>query len=141
MSRILILIILSFLASSVAILLKKLNKQNFVTSGWSIPGHIDRQDFEFPNEKWLAMVFSSNACKTCEPVVAKSMKLTTLGIAVQEVPLETKKHLHEKYAIDAVPMLLLTDKFGVVQSSYLGPVDFEDVKKSFEVAISETSMP
>ena len=141
MSRILILIILSFVASSVAILLKKLNKQNFVTSGWSIPGHIDRQDFEFPNDNWLAVVFSSTACKTCEPVVAKSMDLATLGIAVQEVPVETKKHLHKKYAIDAVPMPLLTDKFGVVRSSHLGPIDFEDVKKSFEVTLSESPKP
>ena len=44
----------------------------------------------------------------------------------------------EKYDIDAVPMLLLVDKFGVVRSSYLGPSDFDEVKKSIETVIFET---
>ena len=66
------------------------------------------------------------------------MKLTSLGVAIQEVTAETNKSLHEKYDIDAVPMLLLVDKFGVVRSSYLGPSDFDEVKKSIETVIFET---
>ena len=65
------------------------------------------------------------------------MKLTSLGVAIQEVTAETNKSLHEKYDIDAVPMLLLVDKFGVVRSSYLGPSDFDEVKKSIETVIFE----
>ena len=73
--------------------------------------------------------------------MAESMKLSSLGIAIQEIALETNKDLHEKYDIDAVPMLLLVDKFGVVRSSHLGPANFDEVKKSIETFIFKTQEP
>jgi thioredoxin-related protein len=138
MSRLIVLVLLSCGAFLTAVLLRKLNYRNFVTSGWSVPGHLSREDFEFLNEPWLVVVFSSESCETCKPVVAESMKLTSLGIAIQEVAAETKKDLHEKYDIDAVPMLLLVDKFGVVRSSHLGPINFDEVKKSIETVLFES---
>ena len=138
MSRLIVLIILSSGASLAAVLLRKLNYRNFVTSGWSVPGHLIRADFGFLNEPWLVVIFSSESCETCKPVVAEGMKLTSLGIAIQEIAAETNRELHEKYDIDAVPMLLLVDKFGVVRSSHLGPINFGEVKKSIETVIFET---
>ena len=138
MSRLIVLVVLSCGASIVAVLLRKLNYRNFVTSGWSIPGHLSREDFSFLNEPWLVVIFSSESCETCKPAVAEGMKLASLGIAIQEVTAETNKGLHRKYDIDAVPMLLLVDKFGVVRSSHLGPSDFDEVKKSIEAVIFET---
>jgi len=138
MSRLLVLIVLSSGASLAAVLLKKLNYRNFVTSGWSIPGHLSREDFGFLNDPWLVVIFSSESCETCRPVVAEGMKLTSLGIAIQEVAAETNRELHEKYDIDAVPMLLLVDKFGVVRSSHLGSINFGEVKKSIKTVIFET---
>ena len=137
MSRLIVLVVLSCGASIVALLLRKLNYRNFVTSGWSIPGHLSREDFNFLNEPWLVVIFSSESCETCKPVVTEGMKLTSLGVAIQEVTAETNKGLHEKYDIDAVPMLLLLDKFGVERSSYLRPSDFDEVKKSIETVIFE----
>ena len=138
MSRLIVLIILSSGASLAAVLLRKLNYRNFVTSGWSVPGHLSREDFGFLNEPWLVVIFSSESCETCKPVVAEGMKLTSLGIAIQEIAAETNRELHEKYDIDAVPMLLLVDKYGVVRSSHLGPINFGKVKKSIETVIFET---
>ena len=138
MSRLIVLVALSCGASLVAVLLRKLNYRNFMTSGWSTPGHLSREDFGFRDEPWLVVIFSSESCETCEPVVAEGMKLASLGIAIQEVAAETNKGLHEKYDIDAVPMLLLVDKFGVVRSSHLGPINFDEVKKSIETVIFET---
>jgi len=138
MSRLIVLVVLSCGASLVAVLLRKLNYRNFVKSGWSIPGHLSREDFGFLYEPWLVVIFSSESCETCKPVVAEGMKLASLGIAIQEVAAETNKGLHEKYDIDAVPMLLLVDKFGVVRSSHLGPINFDEVKKSIETVIFET---
>jgi len=138
MSRLIVLVVLSCGASLAAILLKKLNYRNFVTSGWSIPGHLSREDFGFLDEPWLVVIFSSESCETCKPVVTKGMKLASLGIAIEEVAAETNKDLHEKYDIDAVPMLLLVDKFGVVRSSHLGSINFDEVKKSIETVIFET---
>ena len=136
MSRLVLLVLLSFGASLTAVLLRKLNYRNFVTSGWSIPGHLSREDFGFINEPWLVVIFSSESCETCKPVVAESMKLSSLGIAIQEIALETNKDLHEKYDIDAVPMLLLVDKFGVVRSSHLGPTNSEEVRNSIKTVLS-----
>ena len=141
MSRLIVLALISFGASLAAVLLRKLNYRNFVTSGWSIPGHLNREDFGFLSEPWLVVIFSSDSCETCKPVVAESMKLSSLGIAVQEIALETNKDLHKKYDIDAVPMLLLVDKFGVVRSSHLGPANFDEVKKSIETFIFKTQEP
>tara|TARA_B100000929_G_scaffold155973_1_gene123580 strand:- start:7320 stop:7748 length:429 start_codon:yes stop_codon:yes gene_type:complete len=138
MSRLIVLVVLSSGAFLAAVLLRKLNYRNFVTSGWSIPGYLRREDFGFLNEPWLVVIFSSESCETCKPVVTEGMKLTSLGIAIQEVAAETNRGLHEKYDIDAVPMLLLVDKFGVVRSSHLGPIDFGEVKKSIETVIFET---
>ena len=136
MSRLIVLALISFGASLAAVLLRKLNYRNFVTSGWSIPGHLNREDFGFLNEPWLVVIFSSDSCETCKPVVAESMKLSSLGIAIQEIALETNKDLHEKYDIDAVPMLLLVDKFGVVRSSHLGPTNSEEVRNSIKTVLS-----
>ena len=136
MSRLIVLVVLSCGASIVALLLRKLNYRNFVTSGWSIPGHLSREDFNFLNEPWLVVIFSSESCETCKPVVTEGMKLTSLGVAIQEVTAETNKSLHEKYDIDAVPMLLLVDKFGLVRSSHLGPTNSEEVRNSIQTVLS-----
>ena len=136
MSRVIVLVLLSFAASLTAVLLRKLNKRNFLTSGWSIPGHLSREDFGFTNEPWLVVIFSSESCETCKPLVAESMKLSSLGIAIQEIAVETNKDLYEKYSIDAVPMLLLVDKFGVVRSSHLGPTNSEEVRNSIQTVLS-----
>ena len=136
MSRVIVLVLLSSAASLTAVLLRKLNKRNFLTSGWSIPGHLSREDFGFTNESWLVVIFSSESCETCKPLVAESMKLSSLGIAIQEIAVETNKDLHEKYSIDAVPMLLLVDKFGVVRSSHLGPTNSEEVRNSIQTVLS-----
>tara|TARA_X000001036_G_scaffold363267_1_gene347096 strand:+ start:4669 stop:4881 length:213 start_codon:yes stop_codon:yes gene_type:complete len=64
------------------------------------------------------------------------MKLSSLGIAIQEIAVETNKDLHEKYSIEAVPMLLLVDKFGVVRSSHLGPTNSEEVRNSIQTVLS-----
>ena len=141
MSRLIVLALISFGASLAAVLLRKLNYRNFVTSGYSVPGHLSREDFGFLKEPWLVVIFSSASCETCKPVVTESMKLTSLGIAIQEITAETNRDLHEKYDIDAVPMLLLVDKFGVVRSSHLGPDNFDDVKKSIETFIFKTQEP
>ena len=135
MSRVIVLVLLSSAASLTAVLLRKLNKRNFLTSGWSIPGHLSREDFWFTNESWLVVIFSSESCETCKPLVAESMKLSSLGIAIQEIAVETNKDLHEKYGIDAVPMLLLVDKFGVVRSSHLGPTNSEEVRNSIQTVL------
>ena len=136
MSRVIVLVLLSSAASLTAVLLRKLNKRNFLTSGWSIPGHLSREDFGFTNEPWLVVIFSSESCETCKPLVAESMKLSSLGIAIQEIAVETNKDLHEKYSIGAVPMLLLVDKFGVVRSSHLGPTNSEEVRNSIQTVLS-----
>ena len=136
MSRVIVLVLLSFAASLTAVLLRKLNTRNFLTSGWSIPGHLSREDFGFTNEPWLVVIFSSESCETCKPLVAESMKLSSLGIAIQEIAVETNKDLYEKYSIDAVPMLLLVDKFGVVRSSHLGPTNSEEVRNSIQTVLS-----
>jgi hypothetical protein len=36
--------------------------------------------------------------------------------------------LHDRYAIDSVPMILVTDRDGVVRRSFVGPVSATDLE-------------
>ena len=40
---------------------------------------------------------------------------------------QARRDLHERYAIDAVPALLVADQMGAVQASFLGPVTATDL--------------
>jgi hypothetical protein len=48
-------------------------------------------------------------------------------VAVQEIEAIERKDLHQRYAIDAVPMLLLADAMGVVRGSLVGPASAEEI--------------
>ena len=48
-------------------------------------------------------------------------------VAVVEVEYGEAKALHEKYQIDAVPTLLISDAQGVTRRHFLGPVNATDM--------------
>jgi hypothetical protein len=50
----------------------------------------------------------------------RALPLASDAVAVQEVEFVADKALHERYAIDAVPMLLVADDEGVVRASFIG---------------------
>jgi hypothetical protein len=93
----------------------------------SAPEQLDRNDFAAPEAPWLVAVFSSASCQTCANVVTKAKVLASEFVAVEEIEYTARRPLHEKYAIDGVPCLVVADALGVVRASFLGPVSATDL--------------
>lgn len=72
-------------------------------------------------------VFTSETSATCADVVRKAEVLRSTDVAVATVPFQTGRQLHERYAIDAVPCLVIADAEGVVHAGFLGPVTATDL--------------
>jgi len=88
--------------------------------GYPVPTQLDRADFDRPDAPWLVVVFSSATCMSCAEAWEKARQLESDAVAVQDVEVAARKDLHERYAIEAVPMLLIADGEGAVRASYVG---------------------
>ena len=92
-----------------------------------MPGQLDRADFPEPGAPWLVAVFTSGTCDACAATVAKAQALASPSVTVAEIELAARPELHRRYAIDAVPLLVLADGEGVVRASFVGPPSATDL--------------
>jgi hypothetical protein len=92
-----------------------------------LPAQLDRGDFGRPEAPWLVAVFSSETCSTCADVVSKASVLDSDDVAVEIVPYQSRRDTHQRYAIDAVPCLVVADAEGTVRTGFLGPVTATDL--------------
>lgn len=92
-----------------------------------MPALLDRRDFAEPSLPWLVAVFSSDSCSTCADVISKATVLRSADVSVDVVSYQSRRDLHERYAIDAVPCLVVADAAGAVQTGFLGPVTATDL--------------
>lgn len=90
-----------------------------------LPSQLDRSDF--PGAGWLVAVFTSDTCSTCEDVVRKAQVVGCDEVEVSIATFQARRDLHERYAIDAVPCLVIADGDGVVHGGFLGPVTATDL--------------
>lgn len=122
MDRLLLLVVVAASAGTLAHLVQRRRPDAPVRTGWSVPEQLDRRDFDRPDAPWLVAVFTSAKCETCSSVVEVAGPLESKAVAFHEVEAAARKDLHDRYAIEAVPMVLLVDAVGVVRSHHLGPV-------------------
>jgi hypothetical protein len=87
---------------------------------YPVPSQLDRADFDRPGAPWLVAVFSSDTCSSCAGTLEKAEALSSHDVAVQEVSVQARADLHDRYRIEAVPMLLVADRDGVVCASFVG---------------------
>ena len=104
---------------------------------WEAPTQLDRDDFAGGDRPWLVAVFTSATCASCERVVPKAQVLESTQVAVIDVPYQTRKDLHRRYAIDAVPTLVVADAEGVVRASFVGEPSATDLW----AAVAEARVP
>ena len=102
-----------------------------------VPTQLDRSDFVQADAPWLVVVFTSSTCHVCADVARKAEVLASPTVAVQIVEFGADRALHERYAIDAVPAVVVADESGVVRTSFLGPVSATDLW----VAVAEVREP
>ena len=122
MDRLLLLVLVAANAGTLAHLVQRRRPNAPVRTGWSVPQQLDRRDFDRPDAPWLVAVFTSATCDTCGSVVEVARPLESQAVAFQEVEAGERRDLHDRYAVDAVPMVLLVDGVGVVRDHHLGPV-------------------
>lgn len=87
---------------------------------YEVPAMLDRADFARPDAPWLVVVFSSATCLSCQDAWEKVRHLESDEVAVQDIEVSTDKELHERYGIDAVPMIVVADDEGVTRASFVG---------------------
>ena len=90
--------------------------------GYRAPAQLDRSDFEDPGTPWLVAVFTSATCDSCAEVWSKAAVLSSDQVVVQEIEATRDHDLHERYGIQAVPIVAIAGPDGAVGASFMGPV-------------------
>jgi hypothetical protein len=128
MVRLLIVAALAVAACGVAIVLQRRRpRPDLGPPQWSIPSSLDRADFERPEAPWLVVEFSSATCDTCAAVWDRVRLLESGEVAVQEAEARRDRRLHQRYEIDAVPLVVVADRAGTVRAHHLGPTTAADL--------------
>ena len=94
---------------------------------WQVPTQLDRDDFEGADKPWLVAVFTSATCESCSRVVPKVEVLASADVAVATVSWQDAKDVHERYAIDVVPLTVVAGEDGVVLASFVGEPSATDL--------------
>jgi hypothetical protein len=87
---------------------------------YHVPQQLDRADFDHTDVPWLVVVFTSTTCQSCGAVLEKARVLASADVAVQDVPYQQRRDLHERYVIEAAPTTVVVDPEGVVRASFVG---------------------
>src|SRR3954470_3993170 len=121
MERFVIAAVLVAIAIVVALVLERRRPAPPTQSLWAVPTQLDREDFDDHGAiPWLVAVFTSATCDSCERATAKASVVASPQVAYQEVPYQTRRDLHERYHIDAVPCIVVAGPDGVVRASFIG---------------------
>lgn len=123
-----LVVVLVAVAVAVAVVVERRRRPAAPTNvGHTLPRQLDRADFARPEAAWLVAVFTSATCTTCAAVWDKARHLASDEVAVQEVEVTADRDLHTRYAITAVPAVVIADAAGAVQAQFLGPVTATDL--------------
>jgi hypothetical protein len=127
MDRLVVAGILIILAALAALVLRRRRPEPPTQARWQVPAQLDRAEFDGGDRPWLVVVFTSATCDSCARATAKASVLESPQVAYQEVSYQTDKALHERYAVEVVPMTLLADSDGVVRTSFIGAAHAADL--------------
>lgn len=144
MERLLIALALVAVAVVVAVVLQRRRPDAPTRPAFSVPAQVDRADFDRPDAPWLVAVFTSATCDSCAGVWDKARHLDAGPggpVVVQEVEVGAHAALHERYGVDAVPLVLIADADGVVVRHFLGPVTATDLWAAVAEAREPGSTP
>jgi len=126
--RLLLLVALAVLAGVVALVVRRrLGTDAPTRPAWVVPDHVDRADLSHPTTPWMVAVFSSSTCLACRATWEKARQLESDEVAVQDVDSVADAALHERYGVDAVPLLLVLGPDGTVHKSFLGEPSAADL--------------
>lgn len=96
-------------------------------ANWQVPTTLQREDFGRPDAPWLVVAFTSATCDSCASAWARVSQLASDEVAVEEVEAKARRRLHERYRIDAVPLVVVADASGGVRANFVGPFTATDL--------------
>jgi hypothetical protein len=140
-TNLLIAVAVVAVAAAAAIIGRRRRPQAPTQPRMQVPSQVDRNDFTGPDVDWLVAVFSSATCHTCADVVRKAQALASRDVVVHDVEYSVARDLHSRYDIDAVPVVLVVDRDGVVRTSFMGPVTATDLWAAVAECRSPGSRP
>jgi hypothetical protein len=126
-ARLVIAAVLMVVAAAVAWRLRAQAATDPVRPPGEIPRQLHRADFARADAAWLVVLFSSATCESCAVMASKVSVLDSADVAVCEVEFGSQRALHERYAIDSVPLVVVADSEGVTRAAFLGPTSATDV--------------
>jgi hypothetical protein len=126
-ARLIIAAALLLVAAAVAWRLRAQAATDPVRASGEAPRQLHRADFPRADAPWLVVLFSSASCDTCATMAAKLAVLESDDVAVCEVEFGADRALHERYAIDSVPLVVVADHEGVTRAVFLGPTSATDL--------------
>ena len=115
------------LAAVIAVVMERRRPEAPTQGAWAVPAQLDRADFARPDAPWLVAVFTSATCDSCAQAVERARVLASDAVAVDEAEVKARPDLHKRYHIDAVPITVVADREGVVQTSFTGPPSATDL--------------
>ena len=122
------LVVLAAVAGGIALALRaRLGTDAPIRPTWMVPTHVDRADLGRPDAPWMVAVFSSATCLACRGTWEKARQLESDDVAVQDIDAVADKALHERYGVDAVPLVLVIGPDGAVHDSFLGEPSAADL--------------
>ncbi len=131
MTNVLIAVALGAAALVVAWLINRRKpKATAMISAHHVPDRIDRGEFIRPEAPVLIAVFTSATCASCAAMVATARELASDAVAVDEAELGARADAHRRYEIDAVPILVVADRDGMVRASFAGAVTANELAEA-----------
>jgi hypothetical protein len=142
--RVLLAVALVAVAVAVALVVQRRRPDAPSRPAFSVPLQVDRADFARPDAPWLVIAFTSHTCDSCAGVWDKVRHLDADGtgpVGVHQVEVGAEPALHDRYGVDAVPLVLIVDAEGVVVRHFLGPVTATDLWAAVAEAREPGSTP
>jgi hypothetical protein len=139
--RLILALVLAGAAAAVAFLLQRRHPDAPTRTGYTVPDQVDRADFDRPEAPWLVAVFTSSTCRSCAGTWDKARHLASDAVVVQEVEVVARKDLHDRYEVEAVPIVIVADAAGAVRASFLGPPTATDLWASLAELRDPGSVP
>jgi hypothetical protein len=125
--RFLLAAVVVVVAIVVAVVLERRRPEAPTQGTWAVPVQLDRADFIRPDAPWLVAVFTSATCDSCARTLEQARVLASDAVAVEDVEVKSRPDLHERYHIEAVPIVVIADADGVVCRSFTGPPSATDL--------------
>jgi hypothetical protein len=126
-ARLIIAGVLVLVAAAVAWRLRAKAEPDPVRAPGEVPRQLHRGDFPRPDAAWLVVLFSSASCESCSVMASKVSVLASAEVAVCDVEYGEARAVHERYAIDSVPLVVVADHEGVTRAAFLGPTSATDL--------------